>query len=140
MLYPRVKGFHHGSVEEIHDYNIVIYSQIYGIRFLWTGDMEKQHEAQLLNRYPKLKVDVLKVAHHGSKTSTSDRLLSSIRPQLGLISVGEKNYFGHPHPKVIHRLQEHTSNIFRTDRHGGVTIILTSDNLRLIPTLQPLKE
>lgn len=89
-------------------------------RFLLTGDVERAIEQDMLGRLSK--VQVLKVAHHGSRTSTSDALLDALQPQYALISAGKDNLFRHPHADVVKRLQQHHTTVFRSDEWGLVTI------------------
>ena len=79
----------------------------YKFSMLFTGDIEQIAEQEILSKYDKelLKSTVLKVAHHGSKTSSTEAFLEAVRPKIGLIGVGEKNTFGHPNQEVIKRLQ-----------------------------------
>lgn len=95
--------------------------------FLLTGDTERASEYGLLDGLPH--VDVVKVAHHGSKTSTTEAFLAATTPVFGLISAGKDNLFRHPHPEVVSRLQERHAGIFRTDQSGLITI--RSDGRRL---------
>jgi len=95
--------------------------------FLFTGDAEKRVENILINNYQSfLNVDVLKVGHHGSKTSSSDKFLKYASPQYALISAGIKNKFGHPAQNVISKFKSNDIKILRTDLSGG--ILLTSDS------------
>ena len=87
---------------------------------LFTGDIEKIAESQLLDE--ELSADLLKVGHHGSKTSTTQEFLNKVNPQIALIGVGENNKFGHPNDDVIKRLQEKGVKIFRTDLNGEINI------------------
>ena len=77
----------------------------------------------------QLQAEVLKVAHHGSKTSSSGSLLNAISPQWAIVSVGEFNRFGHPAVDVIKRLEQIGARVLRTDRHGAVR--MTSDGLKI---------
>ncbi len=97
--------------------------------FLLTGDMEKEMEAQLYAEGKLARVDVLKVPHHGSKTSSTDVFLDALRPAFALISDGFENSFHHPHPSVLERLSERHASILRTDQFGLITI--RSDGKRL---------
>ena len=95
----------------------------YGARsFLLTGDMEKPMEARLLSEGQDLHADVLKVAHHGSKTSTIQPFLDAVAPSIALISDGFENSFGHPNKDVLARLQDRHSAVLRTDLDGLVTV------------------
>lgn len=88
--------------------------------FLLTGDVERQMEYAVADRVGR--VDVLKVAHHGSKTSTTAALLDAARPAVAIISAGKDNLFRHPHPDVIARLEERRITTLRTDEWGLVTV------------------
>ncbi len=90
-------------------------------RFLLTGDAEAEAEQELLSSGVDLRADVLKVGHHGSKTSTTDAFLARVNPQAAVVSAGRANRFGHPHPDVVARVAERRMSIFRTDRDGAIT-------------------
>jgi len=95
----------------------------YGARsFLLTGDMEKPMEARLLSLGQDLHADVLKVAHHGSKTSTIQPFLDAVAPSIALISDGFENSFGHPNKDVLTRLHDRHSAVLRTDLDGLITV------------------
>ena len=87
-------------------------------RFVLTGDAERSVEFDLVANAALGPVDVLKVGHHGSKTSTTPDLLAMLRPKFAVVSVGEGNLYGHPHPDVISRLNDAHVQSFRTDRAG----------------------
>ena len=94
---------------------------------LCTGDIEELAEQQILEQYKGkqiLKSDILKVAHHGSKSSSIDGILAEIKPQIALIGVGKNNKFGHPNTGVLERLQILKCKIFRTDECGEISIIV----------------
>ena len=93
-------------------------------KFLFTGDIEEEAEKRMLIWQNILKSDILKVAHHGSLSSTSLEFLNEVDPIIAVISVG-KNNFGHPSPKIIERLQGKNIRIYRTDENG--TIIIRTD-------------
>jgi competence protein ComEC len=94
----------------------------YGSRsFLLTGDMERPIETKLLASGADLHADVLKVGHHGSRTSSSEPFLEAVSPAIALISAGYENSFGHPHPDVLRRLSGRHATILRTDLGGLVT-------------------
>ncbi len=83
--------------------------------------MERGIEAKLLGSGADLRADVLKVGHHGSRTSTSEPFLEAVSPSIALISAGFENSFGHPHPDVVARLSERHAAVLRTDVDGLVT-------------------
>jgi competence protein ComEC len=87
-----------------------------------SGDMEKQIESRILAANAVERSDVLKVAHHGSKTSTSEPFLEAAHPAFAIISAGFENLYGHPHADVIQRLRQANTEILRTDQMGAITI------------------
>jgi competence protein ComEC len=89
--------------------------------FLLAGDIERPSERKMLAEKQDVGVNFLKVAHHGSKTSTTDPFLSAAHPAFAAISVGWENIFGHPSPEVTDRLEAAGVRVFRTDRDGAVT-------------------
>jgi competence protein ComEC len=95
--------------------------------FILTGDLERDAERRLIAAGRVQPADVLKVAHHGSKTSTSAAFTAAVRPSLAVISSGAGNRYGHPSPAVVERLLDAGAEVHRTDTHGGV-IILTDGN------------
>jgi competence protein ComEC len=101
--------------------SLVLYAEVGGLKWLFTGDLDIEGEQRLLKRFPYLKADVLKAGHHGSRTSTSTEFLETLQPQIALISAGEKNHFGHPHAEVLDKLKERGIMIFRTDKQGAIT-------------------
>lgn len=88
--------------------------------FLFTGDLESGGEMEILSSGKNIKSTVLKVGHHGSKTSSTDDFLRAVAPQYGVISVGENNSFGHPHPQTLERLAAHRIKVLRTDKQGAL--------------------
>ncbi|MFC0474371.1 DNA internalization-related competence protein ComEC/Rec2 [Robertmurraya beringensis] len=109
------------ELEDRNDNSVVIHVQLGGLFWLFTGDLGEQGEERLLSEYPSLPVDVLKIGHHGSKSSTSATLLQAYQPKVAVISVGKNNRFGHPHQDVLDRLKERNIKIFRTDTDGAIT-------------------
>jgi competence protein ComEC len=99
--------------------SIAIFANVGGISWFFGGDLDQEGEEEIIKKYPKLKVDVLKAGHHGSKTSSADAFITQLKPKVSLISVGEKNRFGHPHKEVLDKLKN--TIIYRTDKQGAVT-------------------
>lgn len=95
---------------------------------LFTGDIEEISEKQILKLYSDskklLKTDILKVAHHGSKTSSTSEFLNAVKAKFAVIGVGKNNNFGHPSQQVIQRLQESGVKVYRTDENGEISIII----------------
>lgn len=102
--------------------------------FLFTGDMERDAEEDLIERWGEdaLRADVLKVGHHGSETSTSYPFLRAVMPEIAVISVGRDNSYGHPDEAVLSRLSDADAAVYRTDELGDVTVV--SDGERLTVT------
>lgn len=115
-----------GNEKEKNDRSIIMFTTLGNVTWLFMGDAEKNSEINLINRYPNLDVDVLKVGHHGSKTSTTEPLLETVTPKVALISVGRNNLYGHPHADVISRLHARKVKIYRTDIDGAVQFRFTN--------------
>ena len=90
--------------------------------FLLTGDMEKTAETDLVNSGANLKADVLQVGHHGSSTSTGYLFLNAVLPEMGVISCGTGNKYGHPHEETLSILRDAKVDVYRTDLQGTITI------------------
>lgn len=99
--------------------------------FLLTGDIEKGAEARLVAADDDLRTDVLKVAHHGSRTSSTEEFLERVKPQHAVISVAYPSLFGHPHEEVIERLHAHKARIWKTSECGAITISTDGNDLRV---------
>lgn len=107
----------------------VVSKLIYGKNsFLFTGDISSKLEKELTNA----KSDVLKVAHHGSKYSSSDLFLAAVSPKIAVISVGAKNTYGHPTPEVLQRLSNYDIKVLRTDKAGDVEMISDGESIKII--------
>lgn len=102
----------------------IILKMIFGnYTYLFTGDTIEEVEEKILNK--GIDIDVLKVAHHGSKYSSSEKFLNKATPSYAIISAGANNSYGHPEPETLTRLKKHTNEIYVTKDHG--TILITSD-------------
>lgn len=109
-----------------NDYSIVFKLKYYEMDFLFTGDIESGVEAMLVKEYGDiLNAEVLKVPHHGSKSSSTPDFLAAVNPKLAIIQVSESNSFGHPHNRVTYRYNQLGAQILRTDQLG--TIRLATD-------------
>lgn len=109
--------------------SIVARIQVGTVRFLLTGDAERQEEGWLVSEGRDLRADVLKAGHHGSRTSSAPFLLDAVRPRLALVSVGALNRYGHPSPEVVHELARRQAVVMRTDAAG--TIVVRTDGFRI---------
>ena len=122
ILWPRKEQIQ----ENILNNNSIVAKLIYRkFSMLFTGDIEEVAEKQILTEYKDSKVlnsTILKVGHHGSKTSSTQEFLEAVKPKIALIGVGEHNTFGHPNERVIQRLQQYGTKIYRTDKNGEISI------------------
>ncbi|MGI9140687.1 MAG: ComEC/Rec2 family competence protein, partial [Gemmatimonadaceae bacterium] len=106
--------------------------QFGAVRFLLVGDAEHEMEQWLVaNDSANLRADILKVAHHGSSTSTTERFLAAARPRVALISVGKDNSYRHPSPIVVDRLARAGASIYRTDQLGTVVVLTDGKRIRV---------
>ncbi|PEL17179.1 DNA internalization-related competence protein ComEC/Rec2 [Bacillus wiedmannii] len=112
-----------GKARSENNASIVIWAKLGGATWLFTGDLEEEGEKFLIATYPDLRADVLKVAHHGSNTSSIVPFLSAVQPDVAIISVGERNRYGHPHKEVIERLEKMGIEIWRTDKQGAISYV-----------------
>ena len=117
--------------DDPNDASTVVRLRVGVHRFLFMGDAESGEERWLLERLgpDALQATVLKVGHHGSRTSTSEAFLEAVRPRLALVSVGANNSYGHPNPEVMQRLAAQGATVLRTDQLG--TVILRTDGEQL---------
>jgi competence protein ComEC len=112
----------------INNVSIVLLGEAAGRRFLLAGDVEEEIDPLLLARgLPRL--DVLKVAHHGSRTSSTEAFLDVVRPSVAVVSAGAGNPYGHPAPATIERLRERGTRVLRTDLDGTVEIALAAEGV-----------
>ena len=110
----------------------------YGERsILLTGDIEKRAEKGLLQLQPDLHADVVKVPHHGSKTSSTEEFVRAIAPHFAVISVGRHSMFGHPHKEVVQRWQTNGATVLTTGECGTITVITDGKDLTLKPLIEP---
>ncbi len=101
------------------------------VSFLFTGDTEDEGEAELVEEWGSdLDSTVLKVGHHGSRTSSNPEFLRTVSPRQAIIMVGGYNTYGHPHPSVVSRLEEHGATVHRTDEHGSIMMATDGETLR----------
>jgi competence protein ComEC len=110
----------HGWGEDVNEDSLVLLVEYGAFQALFAGDAGFPAEAEMRSRAPA--VDLLKVGHHGSRGSTGDEWLDSLRPRAAVISVG-RNKYGHPSPPTLHRLRRHRVDVWRTDQDGTVTVI-----------------
>lgn len=114
VLSPRQKG--KGENED----SIVLATVIHGVKFLATGDLDQAGEQKLLKDDPNLQCDVLKLGHHGSRTSSAADFIHQLKPEYGIVSCGKNNRFNHPHKEVVQLLAREKVQMLRTDETGMV--------------------
>lgn len=114
LLYPMEVG--DGSNND----SLVMLVKIKNKQLLLTGDIEEAGEQILCQYYPKLRADILKVGHHGSKSSTSELFLSQLQPSVAIISAGKNNRYQHPHSEVIETLEKDNISIYNTANQGMI--------------------
>jgi competence protein ComEC len=115
--------------EDLNEDSLVLLVEYGAFQALFAGDAGFPAEAEMRGRTRP--VDLLKVGHHGSRRSTADEWLDSLRPKAAVISVGQNSY-GHPAPETLTRLLRHRVEVWRTDREGPVTV--TTDGKRMTVT------
>ena len=113
------------AADDPNEHNAVYMIHYKGIKIMVTGDMLEADEQQMVEYYrdtDALECDILKVAHHGSKSSSSEAFLDAARPRIAVIQCGLNNFYGHPHRQTLERLEERGIRVFRTDLSGAVGI------------------
>ena len=112
-----------------NDNSSVIYTKLNNHKFLFMGDAGIEVEEDLIKKYNLQDIDVLKVGHHGSKTSSSKIFIDEVNPKYSIISVGKNNRYGHPNESVLDNLED--SKIYRTDRDGSIMYKIKNDNVKI---------
>ena len=129
VLWPSLENI---ISENILNNNSLVCKLVYkNFSMLFTGDIEKIAEQRILEKYSqninKLKATVLKVAHHGSKTSSTIEFLKVVKPKIAVIGVGANNTFGHPSDITLESLEQLKCKIYRTDKNGEISIIVKNN-------------
>ena len=112
-----------------NDNSNVIYTEINGYKFMFMGDAGVEKEKDILEEYNISNIDVLKVGHHGSKTSSSEEFINEINSKYSIISVGKNNRYGHPNKEVLNVLDK--SKIYRTDEDGSIMFKIKNNKLKI---------
>ena len=111
-----------------NDNSNVIYTEIDGYKLMFMGDAGVETEMEILKKYNLSNIDVLKVGHHGSRTSSGEEFINEINPKYSIISVGKNNRYGHPNKEVLDNLKD--SKILRTDQDGSIIFNIRSNRLK----------
>ena len=112
-----------------NDNSSVIYTELNNYRFLFMGDAGVDVEQDLIDKYNLQNVDILKVGHHGSNTSSGEEFINAVKPKYSIISVGRKNRYGHPNKEVLENLKE--TKIYRTDIDGSILFKIKNNKLKI---------
>jgi len=122
-----------GTSADVDNNGVVLRLSWGQLSFLFTADIREEVEFELIGQRANLKSTVLKVSHHGSKTSTTSQFLAAVDPEVAVISVGEDNPFGHPSPEVVEGLIDRVGedNVYRTDEDGTIEFITDGERLWL---------
>ena len=112
-----------------NDNSSVIYTKINNYKFLFMGDASIEVEEDLIEKYNLKNIEVLKVGHHGSRTSSSKSFIDEVNPKYSIISVGKNNRYGHPNKEALNNLEN--SKIYRTDQDGSIMFKIRNNKLRI---------
>ena len=112
-----------------NDNSNVIIAELDGYKFMYMGDASSITEKEILDKYILPDIDVLKVGHHGSKTSSSKEFIDEINPKYSIISVGKNNRYGHPNKEVLENLKD--SKVYRTDEDGSIMFKIKNNRLKI---------
>ena len=118
-----------GFYDNENDNSIVSYLKLGNYTFLFMGDASIKVEQDLLKKYNLKDIDILKIGHHGSKTSSSKEFIDRVNPKYSIISVGKNNRYAHPNDEVLDNLKNKT--IFRTDIDGSIKFKILKDKLEI---------
>ncbi|NBI29496.1 MBL fold metallo-hydrolase [Chengkuizengella sp. YPA3-1-1] len=133
--YTTLRFLHPAELDEVYleleqnEQSIVFLLEMYQTKLLFTGDIDQFTEREILSRMnsSQTQIDILKVAHHGSKSSSSTEWLNYWQPKAAVISVGNHNLYGHPHHDVLMNLENHNLEIYRTDKQGEIQLEINAN-------------
>lgn len=129
--------FHKRGFSE-NDMSLTFNLSYYNMNILFTGDIESKTE-EILSRKLKNEIYLLKVPHHGSKTSSTEEFLNILRPKVAVIPVGKNNFYGHPDAEVLHRYQAMETKVYRTDNMGMIKVKLNKNKVEITPFLREVE-
>ena len=119
------------ELDDENNRSIIIMAELGSSSFLLMSDAESEAEKKLLSDEINLKCDVLKIGHHGSSSSTSEKLLKSASPKIAVISCGTGNAYAHPHEQTLKCLEEEKIDVYRTDLNGDITFSVAFNNIEI---------
>ncbi len=117
------------DAEDINNMSIVMKVTYGSNSFLFTGDGEREEELEIIDTGVDMDCDVLKVGHHGSKTSSCNEFLAEVTPEICVIQVGENNDYGHPHSAPLKRIAKYTDKVYRNDICGDIVVSSDGENI-----------
>ena len=123
---------YYDDMQDENNKSVIVMAEIDGIKFLFTGDAEAKTEKALIDEGLNIDCDVLKVAHHGSSSSSSQSFLKAATPKYAAISVGANNIYSHPTESVISALENCGAQILRTDTDGDITFYVENGEIRTV--------
>ena len=132
VLWPLTVSDKPLAADDPNEHNTVYMIHYGRVKIMVTGDLLEEDELEMIDHYEGtdcLRCDVLKVAHHGSKSSSSEAFLDAASPSVAVIQVGSHNFYGHPHQQTLDRLKERDIKVFRTDLNGAVGIDIRGNNI-----------
>ncbi len=111
--------------EEVNDHSIVILAEWGGTRVMLAGDAELEAENDILEKFgnSNINCNILKLGHHGSSSSSGEKWLKALDPDIGIICCGKDNEYGHPHSEIVERLSKHGIKSYRTDELGSLVFV-----------------
>ena len=138
VLHP--EGSAAGYTGHLHDKNIVLRIEFGQFSALLTGDAEEYAEKSILESRIPIGSTVLKLGHHGSRTSTSKEFLQAVSPQMAIYQAGERNSYGHPHREVLSLLSDLDIRTWGTDTYGTLVLVTDGDSFRLMTNTSTTRE
>lgn len=123
-----ILGFYPDAIGE-NNRSIIAMAKINNYKFLFTGDAEEQVEKRLLDNNINIDCDVLKIAHHGSKSSSHREFISAASPKYAVISCDKENFYGHPSSEVLEILKKYDTEILRTDKNSDIAFVIKDNDL-----------
>lgn len=131
VLYP-LEDFEGQKVKDANSASIVSRLVFGESSFLFCGDIYKSDEKKILERGVNIDSDIIKISHHGSKTSSEEEFIKEVSPEIAIISAGRENQYGHPNEETLETLEKYGIRILRTDEIGDIRIISDGGNFKII--------
>lgn len=131
ILYP-LESLEGTTVKNPNDDSVVLMLKYKDLEVLFPGDIELKGERKILLEEINVDADVLKVAHHGSRTSTMEEFLAAVTPEVAVIQVGADNRYGHPSPEVLEKLNNYGISVYRNDLNGNVRLISDGNDYQIL--------